>query len=409
MNQFRRIAVLMATAFVDMIGFAIVFPLLPFYAERFNAEPWMIGWMIASFSIAQLTLAPMWGRFSDRYGRRPALLLGLSISAVAFLIFGLANAIWMLFLTRLVQGIGGGTTGVAQAYVADSTEPKDRAKALGWLSAATSAGVMLGPAIGSLAYQLGPAAPGLIAATLCLTNVMFAWRWLPESVKEETGDAAPAVGSEARPQPSGRRSITETAREFITHPRGDVARLIWIYAVGMLGFMSMTAVLPLFLGDRHGVTESSIGTFFVFMGMLSLIMRAIVLGRLVDRFGEARVMRMGAGCLALGLFSIPLPHTVVLTAVVMGLVPIGTALLFPSLSALVSHQAPRSQLGQTLGVQQTFGGVARVVAPIWSTAVYQVFGITYPFVIASAVVVFVSFLTFGVKAEKVSKAVAAQG
>lgn len=396
MKNLRRIAVLMATAFVDMIGFAIVFPLLPFYAERMDAAPWVIGWMIAMFSIMQLTFAPLWGRFSDRYGRRPALLLGLFISASAFLIFAFANTIWLLFLTRLVQGIGGGTVGVAQAYVGDSIEPRDRARALGWLSAATSAGVMIGPALGSLAYGFGSATPGLVAAALCLTNVAFAWRWLPESHADR--QAFGAGGTHKR------RSIRGLALEIVLKPKAETARLIWIYAVGMLGFMSMTAVLPLYLGDEFGVSEATIGWFFVFIGFLSIVMRAIVLGPLVDRIGEIRVMRLGAAFLALGLFSIPLPEAVVVAAFAMGLVPIGTALLFPSVSALVSHRVSRHELGQTLGVQQAFGGVSRVVAPIWSTAAYQGLGISQPFFIAAAVVAFVSFLTFGVKQAKTPRA-----
>ena len=391
MKGLKRISVLMATAFVDMIGFAIVFPLLPFYAERLDADPWIIGWMIASFSIAQLFCAPLWGRFSDRYGRRPALILGLTISALAFIVFAFANSILLLFVTRLVQGVGGGTTGVAQAYVADSTEPKDRAKALGWLSAATSAGVMFGPVIGSLVFNLGAAAPGLVAAALCLTNVAFAVRWLPESGEKS------ADGTRLRPVPL--RSIRETRMEFLLHPGSELARLVWIYAVGMLGFMSMTAVLPLYLGDAFGVTERTIGAFFFFVGMLSILMRAVVLGRLVDRFGETRVMRMGAASLCIGLFSIPLPDSALLAGAAMALVPIGTALLFPSVSALVSHRTDKSEIGQMLGVQQQFGGVARVAAPLWATAAYQALGISMPFFIAAGVVGFVGFLTFGVPTE----------
>lgn len=385
----RRIAVLMATAFVDMIGFAIVFPLLPFYAESMNADPRTIGYMIATFSVAQLTAAPLWGRFSDRFGRRRALLIGLSTSAIAFTVFAFATTIWMLFLMRLIQGIGGATVGVAQAYVGDSTDHKDRAKALGWLSAATSAGVMIGPAIGSLAFRLGPSVPGLVAATLCLTNVLFAARWLPESRRVVQPNAPP------------RRPIRELAIQVLFQPRGDVPRLIWIYAVGMLGFMSMTAILPLYLGDAFGVTESTIGTFFLYLGALSLVMRAVILGRLVDRFGETWVMRLGAAFLAVGLFAIPWPNVVFVTAIVMGLVPIGTALLFPTVSALVSHRASRHELGQTLGVQQAFGGVARVIAPIWATEVYQQLGIGRPFIIAAIVVAFVGFLTFRVKPQAV--------
>src|SRR3954465_2789120 len=147
-RQFRRLAVLIAVNFVDMIGFMIVLPLLPFYALKLNATPETIGRLIPPFSIAQLLAAPLWGRMSDRYGRRPALLIGLSASAIAYVVFGLASSVWLLFLSRLVQGAGGGTTGVAQAYVADTVAPADRARALGGLSAATAAGALVGPATG---------------------------------------------------------------------------------------------------------------------------------------------------------------------------------------------------------------------------------------------------------------------
>jgi MFS family permease len=134
-GKFRRLAVLIAVNFVDMIGFMIVLPLLPFYALELRASPEVIGWLIASFSIAQLLSAPLWGRVSDRYGRRPALLIGLGASAAAYVVFGLAESLWLLLLSRVVQGAGGGTTGVAQAYVADTMAPADRARALGWRSA----------------------------------------------------------------------------------------------------------------------------------------------------------------------------------------------------------------------------------------------------------------------------------
>src|SRR5918993_708493 len=182
-SQFRQLAVLIGVNFVDMIGFMIVLPLLPFYALKLNASPVIVGQLIASYSIAQLIAAPFWGRVSDRYGRRPALLIGLTASAIAYVVFGFAESLWLLFASRLVQGAGGGTTGVAQAYVADAVEPEERTKALGWLTAATSAGVMIGPASGSLATYLGPEGPGFMAAGLCVLNVLFAWKWLPEPKK----------------------------------------------------------------------------------------------------------------------------------------------------------------------------------------------------------------------------------
>src|SRR3954462_9147885 len=178
-SSLKQLWVLMAIVFVDMIGFLLVTPLLPFYATNLGARPIVVTMIISAFSLAQLLSAPFWGRFSDRYGRRPALLVGLASSAVAFALFGLANSIFLLFLFRLLQGAGGGTTGVVQAYVSDSVPPEKRAEALGWISAATSAGVSLGAVIGSLAANLGSWGPGFVAAALCTLNVLSAWRWLP--------------------------------------------------------------------------------------------------------------------------------------------------------------------------------------------------------------------------------------
>jgi MFS family permease len=399
----KRLSVLMAAAFVDMLGFAMVFPLLPFYALRLHAPEWVIGWMIATFSIAQLAAAPLWGRLSDRYGRRAAILFGLGMSAGAFVVFGFAVSIGMLFLSRLIQGVGGGTTGVLQAYVADVTQPRDRARALGWLSASTGAGVMIGPAIGSLAVGLGPEAPGLVAAGLCALNIAFAWRWLPESRPRRS---PPDAAASATLEPM--RSIRMAIGEVVRAPHGDVARLVWIYAVGMLGFMSMSAVLALYLEHDFGVTERTIGIFFVYVGALSVIMRALVLGTLVDRLGEARVMRIGAVLLAVGLVAIPLPRAVLPLAATIALVPIGTACLFPAVTALVTQRASDHERGQTLGVQQAFGGVARVIAPIWATAAFQALGESVPFFIAAGVVGVVTVLAFRVTPAEPAPAVTMQ-
>ena len=187
----------------------IVLPLLPFYARELNASPRPIGRLIASFSIAQLLSAPIWGRVSDRYGRRPALLIGLSASAVAYAVFGIADAVWLLFASRIVQGAGGGTTGVAQAYVADTVEPKDRARALGWLSVGHGGGRHVRPGDRLLRVALGPAAPGLVAAGLCLVNVVFAWKWLPESRAGQRHDGA-----------SPRKPIWHPAWLVLRHPTG---------------------------------------------------------------------------------------------------------------------------------------------------------------------------------------------
>jgi MFS family permease len=385
MNQFRRLAVLIAVNFVDMIGFMIVLPLLPFYALKLHATPETIGRLIASFSIAQLLAAPLWGRMSDRYGRRPALLIGLSASAIAYVVFGFASTVWLLFLSRLVQGAGGGTTGVAQAYVADTVEPADRARALGWLSAATSAGVMVGPAIGSSAAHLGQAAPGLVAASLCLINVFFAWRWLPESRKE------PAQKST---QP--RRPPWHPAWTALRHPTTAIARLLWIYGVGMLAFASMTSVMALYLGAEFGIDEKTIGYIFLYVGVLSFVMRSLLLGPIVDRIGETWAMRIGTMLLVVGLALYPLPRSLWTLAMVIPLVPIGTALLFPATTSLMSRASDPRELGTTMGVAQTFAGLARVLAPILATIAFQRLGHGWPFYLAAGYVALVGLMAFQV-------------
>src|SRR5947207_2658374 len=213
-----KLFTLMATAFVDMVGLLMIIPLLPFYVQTLGGSGinvlgmhfgigMIIAFIVAAFTVAQFLSAPMWGRFSDRVGRRPTLLIALAAAAIAYLIFGFAHSLLVLFLSRVVQGAGGGTVGVIQAYVADSTDPKDRARALGWLSATTNLGVALGPVLGSFAIalgkrdiipgshtlQMGGAAPGIMAAGLCLLNMIFVWRYLKESRSEER-----RVGTECR-------------------------------------------------------------------------------------------------------------------------------------------------------------------------------------------------------------------
>lgn len=381
-DQLRRLGVLIGISFVDMLGFFLILPILPFYALELHATPETVGWIIASFSIAQLIAAPLWGRVSDRYGRRPALMIGLFASGLAFLVFAFARSLPLLFLSRLVQGAGGGTTGVTHAYVSDTVAPGDRARALGWLSAATAAGVMVGPAIGSAATHLGPAAPGLIASALCMINVFAAWRWLPES---RNPDAVPAV----------RRPVWHAALSVVRHPRGRAERLVWVYGIGMLAFSLFTSILALWLHARFKVTQATIGYFFVYTGLLSLVMRSLLLGTVVERLGEPRAMRTGALVLAIGLLLIPLTPSVPALVVTLAAVPIGTALLFPSTTALLSAAAPPGELGTTMGVAQTFAGLARVVAPISGAVAFQRLGINAPFVLSGITMAVVGYVAWG--------------
>jgi MFS family permease len=384
--RLRRLAVLIFVCFVDAMGFMIILPLLPFYAVRLQASPETVGRMIASFSIAQLLAAPLWGRVSDRYGRRPALLIGLGASAVAFAVFGFADSVWLLFASRIVQGAGGGTTGVAQAYVADTVESKDRARALGWLSSATAAGVILGPAIGSFAFNLGQAAPGIVAAALCLINVIIAWKWLPESRAGERSTAT-------------RKPIWHPAWLVFRHPTNLVSRLIWVYGIGMVAFSAMTSVMALYLQAEFHLTEKTIGPIFAYVGVLSLVMRSLLLGPIVDRLGERWTMLLGTLLLAVGLLLYPIPQSLWALAVVIPLVPIGTALLFPSTTSLMSRYSDPRELGTTMGVAQTFAGLARVVAPLAATMIFQRFGHGWPFYAAGGVVALAGVLALRIPRE----------
>ncbi|MGQ0538147.1 MAG: MFS transporter [Gemmatimonadaceae bacterium] len=398
-----RLFALMGTAFLDMVGVLMVIPLLPFYVQRLGGDGMYIALlgrsfnfgiglitaiMVSAFTIAQLVSAPIWGRFSDKFGRRPALLVALAASAVAYLVFGFANSLLLLLLSRIVQGAGGGTVGVIQAYVADSVEPAQRARSLGWLSAATNLGVALGPVVGAFAVTLGDAGiargvpqsvghamPGLLAAALCASAAVFAWKFLPESRAEH------------HPHPHGpRRTSRQALLRVISHSNEASSRLIWIYAITMGAFNGVTAVLALFLAYRFQVTEKTIGYFFMYVGAISVFTRVLLLGKAVDRFGEARLSRFGMVLLAIGLGGIPLVTTLGGLAFFVALIPLGTAFTFPCVTGLLSRVIASHERGLYMGLQQTYGGVARVVAPIWAGFAFDRLGLGVPFYTSAVVV-----------------------
>ena len=380
-----KLAVLMVTAFMDMVGILMIVPLMPFYAKSMGAGGLVVGLLVSSFSIAQLLMAPVWGRLSDHYGRRPALIVGMTASAVAYVIFAYADSLWLLFLSRLVQGAGGGTVSVIQAYVADAMEPRDRAKGLGWLSAATNAGVALGPLLGAFALRWGTPGPGLFAAGLSAVNIGFAWKFLAEP-------RAASEVSAARNQPRVPGRSRQAVLEVVTHPNEPSSRLIWIYAIAIGAFQGSTAILALFLAVRFGVTAKTIGYFFAYIGVMAVFTRAVILGRAVDRFGEARLSRLGLTLLAIGLALLPFMRPLsnpVLTyaplALAVALIPLGTAFTFPCVTSLLSRVVSSRERGLYMGVQQTFGGASRVIFPVIYGYLFDRV-IELPFLLASVLV-----------------------
>jgi multidrug resistance protein len=398
----RRLLALIAVCFVDMIGLLMIAPLLPFYALRLGGSASTVGPLFSAFAVAQLLASPIWGRVSDRHGRRPVLLIGLLASALAYLVFGFANALWLLFVCRFVQGFGGGTTGVTQAYVADTVPPADRAKALGWLSAATSLGVSVGAVLGSLTHQLwGDRGPGLAAAALVLLNVAFAWKWLPES--RVVAAPRPDGGAPRRAADSWLEAVDHVARPLwnvIRHPARPVSEVIWVYGIGMLALNSLIAVLSLYLQRRFGMNENNVGPVYFVFSAVGVLMRTYPVGWINARLGEVRTMRLGAVLLGIGLLLMPVPTTRWGFIACLVLAPIGTALLFPASTALVSQRTDRNEYGVQMGAQQTLRGIMAIVGPIGATLAFQDLGPGVPFFIAAAVVAVAALVAWRVRAPR---------
>jgi len=404
-----KLLTLMLTAFLDMAGLFIVIPLVPYYVERFqqNGETLfglplevglLTGLVVTSFTAAQSITAPFWGRVSDRHGRRPALLAALAASTGAYLLFGFADSLWLLLLSRVVQGAGGGMVGVIQAYVADSVEPSQRARGLGWLSASTNLGVALGPVIGIGAValgkrdllpgdgtlMLGSAAPGICAACLCLVNAALAARFLKES-------------RESAPAGRKRPSIAQAVGEIVRHPAQPTTRLVLIYAIAIGSAHGINPLLPLFLEQRLGFDDDSIGYVFMYIGSLSVLVRVLLLGRAVDRFGEVRVSRFGICSLATAFLLMPFVGSIGALALVLAFHPIGMAMTFPCLTALLSRLVPQGDRGMYMGLQQTFAGFARMCAPLLYGTAFDLFGRGAPFWCAGAVVLATLMLGVGLR------------
>jgi multidrug resistance protein len=372
-----KLTVLMITAFVDMLGLAMIIPLLPFYATELGASASIVGVLIAAFSIAQLASAPLWGRFSDRYGRRPGLLVGLLVSAVAYVIFAYASTIWLLLISRVVQGLGGGTIGVVQAYVADASDPKDRAKSLGWLSAATSLGAVVGPAIGSALIHWGRHAPGIASAIFCVLVSVFAGVYLRESRTEMTTTGEHAMVPE---------SSSKAVWSVIARPKEPAQRLIWIYAIAIGAFYGTVPTLPLILANRLPITEGNVGYFVMYLGAMGVVVRAGLLGRMIEWLGEPQLTRLGLLLLSVGLALIAAVHSYLTLIISLTLMPLGTAFVFPCVTAMLSRVVPSRNRGLYMGVQHTFGGVSRVIFPLAAGVAMDHLGLGFPFVVAGVLV-----------------------
>jgi MFS transporter, DHA1 family, tetracycline resistance protein len=390
------IAILFTAVLVDMVGFGIVLPLLPFYAESMGATPLQVTLLIASFSAMQLAAAPIWGRFSDRRGRRPLIVAGLFASAVSYLIFGLANSLALLFLSRMAAGAAGGTISVAHAYVADTTAAEERARGMGLIGAAAGLGVMLGPAVGGFFSRWGLGAPGYVAAALCAVNGIAALWLLPESRsaerrRERGGEAATLAGWLAA---------------MIRFP---LSLLLSVYFLAISSFAAMTAVLALYLERAYGIGAQEMGIVFALAGGATVLVRGVLLGPLVRAFGEARTVRLGTVALALALFAVPLMPNALWLGLVVPLYAAGAGTLFPPLAGLVSRATDDASQGSILGGSQLVGGTGRVLGPIWAGFLFERAGIASPFFLGGLVVIAAALLALRIPRTVAPRAVPAVG
>ncbi len=348
--------VIFVTVFIDLVGFGIVIPVLPYYVEgtKFNATPRTVGILFASYSVMQLIFSPILSRLSDRYGRRPILFFSLLGTSLGFLILGFATTLWMLFLGRIIDGITGGNISTAQAYIADVTTPENRAKGMGLIGAAFGLGFTFGPAIGGILSRWGIGVPFFFAAALALANAVLLYFTLLETVTPDH----PARASSA----TGRWSQLAQA---IKQPR--LTYVLVIYFLFVVAFSIMTTSFALFTMYRFGFDPLHNGYFFMYVGIIGAVIQGGLIGRLVKLFGEMPLVLAGALLFAVSLFAIPLTGQGTGLAVLLligGAFAVGNSLATPSLQALASRGVGGGEQGGLFGVIQSVASLARVVGPV---------------------------------------------
>ena len=347
MNK-RALGILFLTVFVDLLGFGIVIPLLPLYAETFNASATVIGWLLASYLIAQALCAPVLGRLSDRIGRRPVLIASLAGSSVSFFLLGLAPSLAWLFVARVLAGLTGGSISAAKSYIADVTTAENRAKGMGVLGAGIGLGYVFGPAIGGVLMTQSLSLPYFTAAALALLNCVFALAFLPAPPHAimRTGD-------------SEQVSALAYATRALRHPQ--LGHCLWIVFFATLTFSLFTGTFAL-LGKKHlEFGAQKIGYLLSGAGLISAIVQGGFIGKLVKRFGELSLVVFGTIILAISMALMPLVHSTAMMMAALLLLGLGNGLSNPAILALISREAGTEEQGRLLGFEQGLESIARIV------------------------------------------------
>jgi DHA1 family tetracycline resistance protein-like MFS transporter len=356
------------------LGFGIIIPLLPFYAESYGASAFTIGLLGTSFSLMQFLFSPIWGRWSDKIGRKPIILIGLMGSCLSYLALALATSLPLIFFARIIGGIAGANIPTAQAYIADVTTPENRAKGMGMVGAAFGLGFIFGPAIGGLLSRFGPEAPMWFASVLCLGNFVAAWFLLPESRKVT-----------AETKTLGR---LEAFKHALTKPA--LVLLLALYFIVTMAFSSFEATFALFTEARFGFTSTSIGFLFAFIGVVLAVIQGVLVHKVVKRVGEARLVPAAIFCIALGIGLVPFVWSVPTLLVALGILAVGMGFNNPSLTSMVSRLSDKDDQGGILGLASSLASLGRVVGPALGGFLYDAYGMTTPYVSASGLM-FIAF------------------
>ena len=369
------LVIIFVTVFIDLLGFGIIIPLLPFYAESFGASAFAIGLLGTSFSLMQFLFSPIWGRWSDRIGRKPIILIGLLGSCLSYVTMALATSLTLLFFARIVGGIAGANIPTAQAYIADITTAEDRARGMGLVGAAFGLGFIFGPAIGGLLSRYSPATPMWFAAALCFANFVAAWLLLPESRVVNAG--AKTVGR----------------MEAFRHAMGNrtLLLILALYFIVTMAFSAFEATFALFTEARFGYTAASIGLLFTFIGFIIAVIQGVLIARVVKRVGERKIIPVAIAAISLSIGLLPFVWSVPTLLVALGLLAMGMGFNNPSLSSMVSKLSHEDDQGGTLGLASSLASLGRVVGPAWGGYMYDAFGMTTPYVSAAGLM-FVAFL-----------------
>ncbi len=376
----RPLLIIFLTIFVNLIGFGIIIPLLPFYAETFGASPLVIGLLFAVFSLCQLAAAPALGDLSDRYGRRPVLVFSLAGTVVSFVLLAVAHSITMLFVARIVDGLSGGNISTARAYVADVTEPKDRARAYGLIGAAFGLGFILGPALSGVLARISYTAPIWAAAGITLVATAMAWLWLPETVHR----ARAGTGNPFRYLPA-----------LIRRPL--VRRVLFIDFTYWFAFAVFQTTFALFAARRFGFDAPKTGYFFAAFGVLGAVIQGGFIRPMVRRLGDRPTFILGLAFGATGLVASTFAHSVALFAIALVPLAFGIGFGHPTVTSLVSLVARADEQGRVQGAASAVESLGRTIGPVWGNASLEALGDSTPYISAAAVLLLTLLITVGLR------------